>query len=152
VQPLELEQYLHAHIPLSRAMAVGVVSIAPDSVALRAPLAPNTNHRDTIFGGSASALAIVAAWSLLHVRLSALGLESRLVIQRNTMDYQRPMAGEFTARAALGDEVRWARFIAMLARRHKARITVAAVLECAGEVSGSFSGEFVALGDEVPGL
>jgi thioesterase domain-containing protein len=133
-------------------LAVEVVSIAEHTVVLKAPLAPNTNHRDTVFGGSASALAILAAWSLLHVRLSAAARVSRLVIQRNTMDYQRPMAGAFTARAALGDEVEWARFIATLERRRKARITVTAVLEYAGEVSGSFSGEFVALGNESPGI
>jgi thioesterase domain-containing protein len=148
VLPLELEQYLHAHIPLSKAMAVEVVSIADGAVVLRAPLAPNTNHRQTVFGGSASALAILAAWSLLHVRLRAAGIANRLVIQRNTMDYRRPIRGDFTARAALAEERQWARFSATLARRHKARIAVTAVLEHAGEVAGTFSGEFVALDAE----
>jgi len=55
VTGLELESYLHAHIPLTRAMQVSVVSVEPDSVLLSAPLAPNTNHRDTVFGGSAAA-------------------------------------------------------------------------------------------------
>ena len=39
--PSELERYLHDHIPLSRAMAVQVVSIADDRVPVAAPLAPN---------------------------------------------------------------------------------------------------------------
>jgi thioesterase domain-containing protein len=147
VLPLELEQYLQVHIPLSRAMSVEVVAIADRAVVLRAPLAPNTNHRATVFGGSASALAILAAWSLLHVRLRAAGIASRLVIQRNTMEYQRPITGDFTARAALGEEQQWARFSATLVRHRKARITVTALLEHAGEVAGRFSGEFVALGE-----
>ena len=83
--PGELERYLHQHIPLSKAMQVSVVEVLPAGVVLSAPLAPNINHRDTVFGGSASALAILAAWSLLHTRLSGEGIASRLVIQRNTM-------------------------------------------------------------------
>jgi len=46
--PAELEQYLHEHIPLSKAMAVFVVSVAQDAVVLGAPLAPNINHRETV--------------------------------------------------------------------------------------------------------
>lgn len=71
MNPADLEHYLHDHIPLSKAMAVSVASVAPHEVVLRAPLAPNINHRDTVFGGSASAVAILAAWSLLNTRLTA---------------------------------------------------------------------------------
>ena len=146
VLPAELERYLHEHIPLSKAMAVSVLSVDEFAVALQAPLAPNTNQRDTVFGGSASALAILAAWSLLHVRLRAQGIAGRLVIQRNTMDYERPIPGAFTARSLFEDLEQWRRFTHMLARKGKARITVSAVLEHAGGVVGRLSGEFVALG------
>ncbi|MGZ3160114.1 MAG: YiiD C-terminal domain-containing protein, partial [Burkholderiaceae bacterium] len=99
MKPNELEQYLHDHIPLSRAMQVSVVSVQSDSVILRAPLAPNINHQDTIFGGSASAVAILAAWALVQTRLKTAGISNRLVIQRNTMNYELPIAGTFTARS-----------------------------------------------------
>jgi thioesterase domain-containing protein len=56
----ELERYLHQHIPLSEAMQVSVVEVHPEHVVLSAPLAPNINHRETVFGGSASAVAILA--------------------------------------------------------------------------------------------
>jgi thioesterase domain-containing protein len=65
----EIKTYLYEHIPLSKAMEVDVVDASVDKVVLRAPLAPNINHRATVFGGSASALAILAAWTLLYVRL-----------------------------------------------------------------------------------
>jgi len=148
VRPFELEQYLHLHIPLSRAMALEVVSVSESAIVLRAPLAPNINHSDTVFGGSAAALAILAAWSLLHVRLRAAGIASRLVIQRNTMEYQRPIGGEFTARASLAEREPWERFSLTLARRGRARIAVPAVLEHADDIAARFSGEFVALGDD----
>ena len=143
--PSELEQYIHGHIPLSRAMAIRVVSASTDAVALLAPLAPNINHRETVFGGSASALAILASWALLHLRLRSEGLPDTLVIQRNTMEYRRPILGEFTARSALAHPERWPVFTSTLASRAKARITVSATLEYAGEIAGSFSGDFVAL-------
>jgi thioesterase domain-containing protein len=89
----ELEAYLHGHIPLSAAMQVSVDAVSIDGVTLRAPLAPNINHRDTVFGGSASAVAILAAWSLLHARMRGEGIAARLVIQSNMMDYALPTLG-----------------------------------------------------------
>lgn len=144
--PVELEQYLHEHIPLSKAMEVSVVSVEEGAVILRAPLGPNINHRETVFGGSASALAILAAWSLLHTRLRREGIASRLVIQRNTMEYEQPILGEFTARSSLEQSAAWAQFTRMLARKGKARVAVSSVLEHAGQVVGRLTGEFVALG------
>jgi thioesterase domain-containing protein len=145
VQPIELERYLHEHIPLTRAMAVTVRSLDASGVLLAAPLAPNINHRETVFGGSDVALAILAGWALLQLRLAAQGRDARLVIQRNTMEYVRPIAGDFTARAALVAEQHWGRFVGTLERRGRARITVLARLEHAGEDVGHFDGEFVAL-------
>jgi len=150
VLSLELEQYLHRHMPLSQAMGVRVVSIGEDAIVLRAPLPPNINHNESVFGGSASALAILAAWSLPYVRLAAAGVANRLVVQRNTMEYLRPMTGEFTARSALAEPGTWQRFTRALERKSVARIAVSAELEFAGEVSGRFSGEFVAFASAVP--
>jgi thioesterase domain-containing protein len=144
--PAALESYLHAHIPLSRAMGVTVRAISNDGVTLAAPLAPNINHRETVFGGSASAVAILSAWCLLHVRLNSANQPSRLVIQRNSMDYLAPMAGDFTAISALEPEQDWDRFMRTLARRGMARIGVGAVLNCNGVMAGRLSGEFVAFG------
>lgn len=143
--PRELEKYLHDHIPLSGAMAVSVQSVSQDSVILTAPLAPNINHRDTVFGGSMSSLAMLAAWSLLFTRMRGEGLSARLVIQRNNMEFRQPIAGPFMARSELEHPEKWAEFKRLFARRGKSRISVASVLEHQGEVAGRFSGEFVAL-------
>lgn len=146
MEAAELERYLHEHIPLSAAMEAGVVELQPDAVVLRAPLKPNINHRETVFGGSASALAILAAWSLVHVRLRLAGVSARLVIQRNSVDYERALTGDFTARAALASPADWPRFLRTLSRRGRARIEVGAVLEQDGVPTGRFVGTFVALG------
>jgi thioesterase domain-containing protein len=145
VLKIELENYLLEHIPLSKAMEVSVISVGKDAIVLQAPLGPNVNHRETVFGGSASTLAILSAWSLLHTRLRTDGLDCRLVIQRNSMEYQQPILGEFTARSSLNSPEEWQRFTRMLARKGKARVTVTSTLECANNVVGRFSGEFVAI-------
>ena len=143
--PGQLEAYLHGHIPLSAAMQVSVRAVDADGVTLAAPLAPNINHRDTVFGGSASAVAILAAWSLLHTRMLADSIGTRLVIQSNTMDYDRAITGDFTARSALAEPDQWPRFVRTLARMGRARLRVSAVLACDGEVAGRLTGAFVAL-------
>lgn len=141
----ELERYLHEHIPLSTAMQVAVAGADEESVVLRAPLAPNINHRATAFGGSVSALAILAAWSLVHLRLRAAGIGARLVIQRNSMDYDLPISGAFDARSFLAEPEKWDWFLRTLARKGRARIHVGATLLFAGKPAGEFAGEFVAL-------
>jgi thioesterase domain-containing protein len=143
--PAELEQYLHRHIPLSHAMAVTVESVSPLSVVLQAPLQPNINHHETVFGGSAASVALLAGWSLLHVRLRMQGLANRLVIQRHSMEHERPIQGPFTARAQLDESLRWEPFLEMLTRKGKARVTVSALLEQSGARVGRLVGEFVAL-------
>lgn len=143
--PAELTDYLHRNIPLTIAMAVSAIRVELETVVLEAPLAPNINHRQTVFGGSASALAILAAWSLVHLRLEGSGLNHRLVIQRNTMSYDAPIEGAFTATASFSPGNDWRRMLEMLERRGKARVGAVAELGYEGRVAGRLEAEFVAL-------
>src|SRR5262249_54513917 len=117
----------------------------PYGITLSAPLAPNINHRDSAFGGSLAALATLAAWSLVHTRLVSVGITSRLVIQRNTMEFETPACDEFVAVSSFVSEDEWPRLLRMLERRGKGRIAVRSELRCAGEIAGRFEGDFVAL-------
>ena len=96
-----LERYLHQQIPLSAAMGVRVRMATPERVQLAVPLAPNINHNETAFGGSAAALATLSAWALLHLRLAGAGLQARLVIQRSSMEYEQPIPGRLRCRLPL---------------------------------------------------
>ncbi len=140
-----LERYLHEQIPLSAAMGVRVRMAGPERVQLAAPLAPNVNHNETVFGGSAAALATLSAWTLLHVRLARAELHARLVIQRSTMEYERPVPGDFEAVCRFSDEFAWERFRATLVRRGRARLTLAAHLVYDAQRMATFEGDFVAL-------
>jgi thioesterase domain-containing protein len=141
-----LERDLHRRIPLSAALGVRVAEASAECERLTAPLAANRNHTGTAFGGSAAAVATLAAWSLLHLRLAAVGLSARTVIQRSRMEYERPIPGDFAAECRLGDAAAWQRFTRVLARRGRARLRLDAELSCAGERVGRLEGEFVALG------
>lgn len=142
-----IQDYLHTHIPLSAAMQVRVDRADDFGVQLSAPLGPNINHRDSVFGGSLSALAILSAWTYLHRRLTVEGLPARLVIQRNTVEYEEPALGGFSAMVNALPETDWLRFAGMLQRKGKARITIQSFLsEIDGDVGiARFEGQFVAI-------
>jgi thioesterase domain-containing protein len=143
----EIEQYLHRHIPLSAAMGVRVQVATPERVELAAPLAPNINHHETLFGGSGTAIATLSAWTLVNLRLRHANVRARLVIQRNAMSYDEPVQGDFMAICEQPDEALWQRFLAMIERRGRGRITMNARLIYRSRRAASFEGDFVALRD-----
>lgn len=141
----ELEHFLHEQIPLAHAMEVRVLTAEEDEVVLSAPLAANGNHHGTLFGGSASAVAILCAWSWLHLRLAAVGLDPDVVIQRSTMDFVSPGRSDVVARCPGCTDRAWRRFIAMYRRFGRARLELPAYVLVNGELVASLSGWFVAL-------
>jgi thioesterase domain-containing protein len=143
----EIEQYLHRHIPLSAAMGVRVRVATPERVELAAPLAPNINHHETLFGGSGTAIATLSAWTLVNLRLREAKVRAQLVIQRNAMSYAAPIQGDFTALCEQPEESAWQRFLTMIERRGRGRITMTARLLYLSRLAASFEGDFVAFRD-----
>ena len=130
-------------------MAVEVTEASLQEVKLRALFEPNVNHQCTVFGGSASAIAILAAWTLVRVRLTDAGLNCDLVIQRNSMEYLTPFAKDFEAVSTFEEESKWERFLKMYQRRGKGRLMMPAHLICDGQKVGALQGAFVALAREI---
>jgi thioesterase domain-containing protein len=139
-----VESYLHREIPLSAVMGVRVRLATAERVDLWLPLQPNINHERTVFGGSATAAATLAAWTLLHLRLVDARAGAQLVIQRSTMEHKEPIAGDFLASCAFSDTEAWRRFSRTLQRWGKARLRVTARLMRGTREVGSFAGDFVA--------
>lgn len=142
---LALQESLYERIPLARAMGVTVLQADPACVVLRAPLAPNVNHSGTVFGGSASAVAVLAAWSLVEVGLQDAVQPGRIVIRRSTMDFDQPIRADFTAMAVAPDAVAWQKLLATLRRGRMGRIVVRSMLDCAGTLVGRLEGEFAVI-------
>lgn len=140
-----LEHYLHEHIPISGPLGVRVLAAGAGGVRLAAPLGPNLNHRQTAFGGSLAALAILAAWSWLHLKLRGEGFVGRLVIQGNSMEYLAAAEGDFEADCRAPGAERWALFARTLAQRGRARIELDAEVRVGEALVASFRGQYVAL-------
>jgi thioesterase domain-containing protein len=141
----ELRAYLYQNIPLARALAVEVLVVGEGCVELGAPLAPNRNHRHTAFGGSVAAVAILAGWGWLRARLAPRAPELELVIQRQEMEFLRPIDADFTARCAAPAATAWQRFERALVARDRARLELAVEVRCRGRVGATFRGAYVAL-------
>lgn len=141
----QLQDSLYERIPLSRAMGVTVLQADPERVVLRAPLAPNVNHSGTVFGGSASSVAVLAAWALVEVRLQSVAQPGRIVIRRSAMDFEQPIVADFTACAESPAAADWERLLSTLRRGRMGRIVVRSVLECEGTQVGELEGEFAVI-------
>ncbi len=141
----EVERYLAEHIPLARALGARVERYDARELRISAPLTPNLNHRDTAFGGSLSALAILAGWARVAFDLRARGVSAHVVVQRSTVDFDAPVESAFEVRIAAFDEAVWATFQRTLARRRKARIVVQGTLLANGEPVARFDARYVAL-------
>lgn len=60
-----LQARLLEEIPLARHMEIRVLCSDRRSLLLSAPLAANSNHKGTAFGGSLYSVAVLAGWGLL---------------------------------------------------------------------------------------
>ncbi|MBT8402504.1 MAG: thioesterase domain-containing protein [Gemmatimonadetes bacterium] len=127
-----LQRMLQDHIPLAREMGAEVQRWTGDVLELTAPLEPNLNHHGTFFGGSASALGILAGWSLVHLSCLEAGLDAEVVIQRVAVRYVAPAPGPVMARSYRPDPTAWRRFEAGYRRHGLARLRVRVELHCGG--------------------
>jgi thioesterase domain-containing protein len=126
-------------------MAVRVLVADGEEVVLSAPLEANGNHHGTLFGGSASALAILCAWGWIHVRLARESLDPDLVIQRSAMEFMSPGRTDVTVRCPGSGERAWSRFLRTYRRFGKARLELPAHILARGELVATLTGWFVAL-------
>ena len=138
-----MESYLHEHIPLSLAMKARVVEATPEGVTLAAPLEPNLNHRETAFGGSVAALAILAGWTLMHVLLRDAGIPAHTVIQTSEIRYLAPIEAPFEARARPPASTGWRRYLAALERRGRARVRLQVDVRSGGALVATLEGAYV---------
>lgn len=140
---LDTERFLHAQIPLTKAMQVHVESFDEHRLVLTAPLEANHNHLGTAFGGSLATLATLAGYSMLWLLLE--DREAHIVIRDSKIRYLSPVRGELRAacqRPAAGTVTK---FKKLFAKSNKARIALKVVIEEGERVCVEFEGTFVAL-------
>jgi len=122
---LGLETVLHQDIPLTRDMGLKVLSWDKHQLRLHLPLAPNVNHKSTLFGGSLYCGAVLAGWGWLHLRLQEAGInDGHIVIQEGQISYPLPVKADAVAICDGADQASWDRFVKMYQRRGRARLTL----------------------------
>ncbi|HPG41158.1 MAG TPA: YiiD C-terminal domain-containing protein [bacterium] len=139
------QDYLNTHIPITRHLGVQVVTFTGHSIEVAAPLAPNINHQGTGFGGSLASVAMLAGWTLLHLKIKAENITCRLVIQKSVMDFTAPVTADFKAQCVLPDSEEWGQFREVLTRKGKARIVLQTRVMNGETVAGKHTGTFVAV-------
>lgn len=131
-------------MPITTALGIVVSELDAQCLTLLMPLAPNRNHKGTVFAGSLSALATLAGWSIVWLKLREAGEQAHVVIQDAQIRYVAPTRSDVTARADFPDDATWQRALAGLRKRGKARLPLSAALrDDQGEVVATFSGRYV---------
>jgi len=140
----ELEQTLHAEIPLTRNMDVRVLRADQNGLALGAALAPNLNHKKTAFGGSLNSLATLACWGLIQLLVRHHSQVITVVIQESNVQFLKPVMQDFEAVCSLPPAPVTEKFLHMLERKGRARLALDSAIHTNGEIALRFRGQFVA--------
>jgi len=139
---LEAERYFHEQIPITRAMGVRVVANDENGFVIEAPVALNSNHLRTAFGGSINAVATLAAYGFLWLELNDLSVH--VVVAESSIRFLRPVRETIRAICLRPAAEELAAFRSQFAAKRKARIALRVKVIEAGESAAEFEGTFVA--------
>jgi thioesterase domain-containing protein len=135
-----LEAFLHEKIPLTRAMGARVVA-DPSGFAIEAPVALNYNHLHTAFGGSINAVATLAAYAFVWLRIQ--DEQTHVVVRESSIRFVRPIREMIRARCEPPPTDELNAFHTALQSKGKARLQLRVLVEQEG-VAAEFVGTFVA--------
>jgi thioesterase domain-containing protein len=139
----QIQELFYSQMPITRAMGVAVESYDGTRLILTAPLAANSNHLGTAFGGSLNALAVLSGYGVLWMELP--DTECHLVIRESAISYERPVRGELRAVCVRPEAEALAAFKERFQQKGRARIALDATIEEGGAVAARFRGTFVAM-------
>ncbi|MFI4938170.1 MAG: YiiD C-terminal domain-containing protein [Candidatus Berkiellales bacterium] len=141
-----LNQYLHEHIPITKAMGCIVKFASPDKVIIAAPFSNNINHKQSVFGGSLHAIATLACWGLLYSNFMELLGSIDIVITRSEINYHKPVTKDFEAICFKADPENWEKLKNIsLHKKGKGRICLNAVIRENEKVAVAYQGEFAVI-------
>ncbi|MFL6589470.1 MAG: YiiD C-terminal domain-containing protein [Chthoniobacterales bacterium] len=138
----DAEKFLHEQIPITRAMGLRVMANADDAFTVEAPVALNSNHLRTAFGGSINAVATLAGYGFLWLEMK--DTAAHVVVAESSIRFLRPVRETIraTCLAPAADEL--AAFHRRFREKGKARINLRVNVIESGETAAEFEGSFVA--------
>ena len=137
----QAEEFFHQQIPITRAMGVRVVAHDEKGFVVEAPVALNSNHLRTAFGGSINAVATLAAYGLLWLELNEPALH--VVVAESSIRFLRPVRETIRAICPRPDREVWKAFRVRLAEKGKAHIILRVNVAEEGQAAAAFEGTFV---------
>ena len=123
-------------------MGVRVVAHDESGFVIEAPVALNSNHLRTGFGGSINAVATLAAYGFLWVELRDPVVH--VVVAESSIRFLRPVRTMIHAICPRPNPEEWAAFQTRFAGKGKARITLRVNVMEAEQIAAEFEGMFVA--------
>lgn len=135
------EAYLHAQIPLTRAMGMRVTP-AEAGFAIEAPVALNSNHLQTAFGGSINSVATLAGYTYLWLALR--DTSAHVVVRESTIRFLRPIRETIRAICLAPEPEALTAFRQALETNGRAPIKLHVRVEEHGSVAAEFVATFVA--------
>jgi thioesterase domain-containing protein len=139
-----LQALIDREIMLAKPMGIIVESADESAVVLRAPLAPNANHKGTAFGGSLYSIAVLTGWAWITRFLATRKLDAEAVIQESSMRFLAPVQGEMRASIQIPAEADIDKFKKMLARAERGRIRLQVTMHHGAKLAAVFDGLFAA--------
>jgi len=140
----EAEKFFHEQIPITRAMGLRVVSNDESGFTVEAPVALNSNHLRTAFGGSINAVATLAAYGFLWLELNEAA--AYVVVAESSIRFLRPVRETIRATCVRPSAENLATFRGEFLEKRKARIRLRVNVTEADEKAAEFEGLFVARG------
>jgi thioesterase domain-containing protein len=139
-----LQQRIDREIMLAKPMGIIVEAADDAALVLRAPLAPNANHKGTAFGGSLYSLAVLTGWAWLTRFLATRKLDAEAVIQESSMRFLKPVHGEMRACLEIPADAEVDKFQRMLERADRGRIRLLVKMLEGSALATVFDGLFAA--------
>jgi thioesterase domain-containing protein len=139
-----LQERIDREIMLARPMGVIVEAANDAKLVLRAPLAPNANHKGTAFGGSLYSLAVLTGWAWLTRFLATRNLDAEAVIQESSMRFLKPVHGEMRSCIEIPADADIDKFEKMLIRADRGRIRLQVTMHEGAALATVFDGLFAA--------
>jgi len=139
-----LQQRIDREIMLAKPMGIIVEAADDAALILRAPLAPNANHKGTAFGGSLYSLAVLTGWAWLTRFLATRKLDAQAVIQESSMRFLKPVHGEMRACLEIPTDADVRKFQRLLVRADRGRIRLQVKMHEGSALATVFDGLFAA--------
>jgi thioesterase domain-containing protein len=138
----QLQHIINNEIQPASAMQFNIRDYDGDTLRVSAPIAVNTNHHGTVFGGSQYAIAAVAGWALLRCKLHENELTGTIVVKSANMQYKLPVSDDFTIAVTLAEPHKLEESIQWYREKSSSNFKIKGLIEQHGKEAAVYEGVY----------